>query len=85
METTEEIDAIVFEGEFSQTTYGKKTFRNQVYRHPLTCDPLTGFKNGKVLIIHGNGHRSVFNVYMVGEIQVWDLERDYQESTYVRR
>lgn len=85
METTEEIDALVFEGELSKSTLGKKTFYLTTYRHPLTCEPLVGFKNGKVLIIHGDGHRSVFNVYMVGEIQVWDLERDYQESTYIRR
>ena len=69
METAEKVDAIMFEGELC-------------CRDSVTCEPIPDFESGKVLIIHGDGYRSVFDVFMFGDVQIWGLDYSYQEENF---
>jgi hypothetical protein len=70
MEPTD-LDAIVFGSEW-------------VFRHPVTALPVADVKQGKVLMIHGDGHRSLFDISMMGGTRCWNLLERYLETDYLR-
>jgi hypothetical protein len=77
METAEAFDVILFEGEMDSE-------HKPAWRNPKTMELDPTFYEGMVLIIHGTGERSLFEIYHYLGVEIWDLQETYLEDNYVR-